>query len=56
MTIYRQVRLGATPEINAVSTILIGIVTLGVLAAAIFTKRQTDRLEKERRLAFGAAG
>jgi putrescine transport system permease protein len=38
MRIYSQVRLGVTPEINAVSTILIGLVTLGVLAATIATK------------------
>lgn len=56
MKIYSQVRLGVTPEINAISTILIGIVTVGVLSAAFFTKRQTDRAERERRKAFGAAG
>ncbi len=38
MRIYSQVRLGVTPEINAVSTIMIGLVTLGVLAATIATK------------------
>ena len=32
MRIYSQVRLGVTPEINAISTILIGIVAFGVLA------------------------
>jgi putrescine transport system permease protein len=43
MRIYSQVRLGVTPEINAVSTILIGLVTLGVLMASIATKaRFTD--------------
>ena len=43
MRIYSQVRLGVTPEINAVSTILIGLVTLGVLIATIATKaRFTD--------------
>ncbi len=56
MKIYSQVRLGVTPEINAISTILISIVTLGVLAAAYFSKRQTERAERERRAAFGAAG
>jgi putrescine transport system permease protein len=56
MKIYSQVRLGVTPEINAISTILVGIVTIGVLGAAYFTKRQTDRVERERRRAFGAAG
>jgi putrescine transport system permease protein len=56
MKIYSQVRLGVTPEINAISTILVGIVTVGVLAAAFITKRQSDRAERERRKAFGAAG
>jgi putrescine transport system permease protein len=31
-------------------------VTVGVLSAAYFTKRQTERAERERRKAFGAAG
>ncbi|MBY0560574.1 ABC transporter permease [Hyphomicrobium sp.] len=56
MKIYSQVRLGVTPEINAISTILIGIVTIGLLLAAYVTKRQTERSERERRKAFGAAG
>jgi putrescine transport system permease protein len=43
MRIYSQVRLGVTPEINAASTILIGMVTLAVLAAAIVTKRRAAR-------------
>ena len=34
MKIYSQVRLGVTPEINAVCTILVGLVALGVLLAA----------------------
>jgi putrescine transport system permease protein len=38
MKIYSQVRLGVTPEINAVCTILIGLVTLGVLLTTIVTK------------------
>ncbi|MBX9682802.1 MAG: ABC transporter permease subunit [Hyphomicrobium sp.] len=41
MKIYSQVRLGVTPEINAVSTIMIAFVTLGVLAASYVTKRST---------------
>jgi len=39
MRIYSSVRLGVTPEINAASTILIGLVTIGVVTAAIVTKR-----------------
>jgi putrescine transport system permease protein len=39
MRIYSQVRLGVTPEINAASSILIAFVTIGVIAAALLTKR-----------------
>lgn len=42
MRIYSQVRLGVTPEINAISTILIGIVALGVLAATAATKLRSS--------------
>jgi putrescine transport system permease protein len=43
MRIYSQVRRGVTPEINAASTILIGLVALGVLTATIVTKRAALR-------------
>ncbi len=43
MKIYSQVRLGVTPEINAVSTILIGIVATGVIIASVIHKRQLAR-------------
>ncbi len=38
--IYIQVRLGVTPEINAVCALFIAAVTIIVLAASIVTKRQ----------------
>jgi putrescine transport system permease protein len=50
--IYSQVRLGVTPEINAISTLMIGVVTLGVLLASYMTKRQTLMEERERRQAI----
>ncbi len=37
--IFSAVRLGVSPEINALSTILIGIVTIGVITASLITKR-----------------
>jgi putrescine transport system permease protein len=43
MRIYSQVRLGVTPEINAISTVLIGIVTVGVISASLFNKRRAWR-------------
>jgi len=55
MRIYSQVRLGVTPEINAVCTILIGIVAFGVICASIITKRrETQRQRDERAAAAGA--
>lgn len=41
--IYSQVRLGVTPEINAAATMLVVLVTMGVLAVTIVTKRSADR-------------
>ena len=40
MKIYSQVRLGVTPEINAACTILIGLVSTGVVAAALASRRR----------------
>lgn len=51
MRIYSSVRLGVTPEINAVCTILIGIVTLVVIGASIATKRAQDQRERAERMA-----
>ena len=38
MRIYSAVRLGVTPEINAISTLMIAVVTVGVLITSIATK------------------
>ncbi len=40
MKIYSQVRLGVTPEINAVCTLMIAFVAVGVLATGIMGKRR----------------
>jgi putrescine transport system permease protein len=40
MRLYSQVRLGVNPEINAVSTLLIGVVATGVLAAWLVQQRK----------------
>jgi putrescine transport system permease protein len=40
MRIYSQVRLGVSPEINAVSTLLIGLVATGVIAVYLFQMRR----------------
>ncbi len=52
MKIYSQVRLGVTPEINAVCTILVVLVTCGVIATSLVTKRQQVQRERDERAAF----
>ena len=54
MKIYSQVRLGVTPEINAVCTILIALVTVGVIMASLSMKRQEVRRRRDEQMA--AAG
>jgi putrescine transport system permease protein len=51
MRIYSQVRLGVTPEINAVCTILIGLVATGVFVAAIISRRREQERQRAERLA-----
>lgn len=51
MRIYSQVRLGVTPEINAISTIMIGVVATGVVIASLVAKRQEVRRLRDERLA-----
>ena len=53
--IYSQVRLGVTPEINAICTILIGLVTIGVICASISSKRTELRRIRDEHDAIRAA-
>ncbi|HVZ14382.1 MAG TPA: ABC transporter permease subunit [Bauldia sp.] len=53
MRIYSQVRLGVTPEINAVCTILIALVATGVFIAAVVGRRR--ELERQRAEQLAAA-
>ncbi|CAN7168586.1 ABC transporter permease [Neorhizobium sp. LjRoot104] len=49
--IYSQVRLGVTPEINAICTILIGLVTIGVIITSITTKQAELRRIRDEHVA-----
>lgn len=52
--IYSQVRLGVSPDINAACTILIAIVTVGVIIASLQMKRaEAERVRAERMAAAG---
>jgi putrescine transport system permease protein len=47
MRIYSEVRLGVKPEINAICTVMITVVAIGVIGAALITRRAERRKEKE---------
>lgn len=42
MVIFSKVRLGVSPDVNALATIIIGIVALGVLTAALLLRKPRD--------------
>ncbi len=56
MKIWSAVRLGVKPEINALSTILIAIVTIGVISASLISKRAAIRQQAEEQAAARATG
>jgi putrescine transport system permease protein len=47
MMIYSSVRMGVSPQINALATIIIAMVSFAVLIAGIVMYRQEKRLEQE---------
>ena len=52
--IWSSIRLGVSPEINALSTILIGLVTVGVVSASLASKRAVRQQEADRKVAARA--
>jgi putrescine transport system permease protein len=43
LRIYSEVRLGVKPEINAICTIMVAVVALGLVAASLLTKRTASQ-------------
>jgi putrescine transport system permease protein len=54
MKIWSSVRLGVSPEINALSTILIGLVTTGVIVASLASKQAAVRAKRDEQAAARA--
>ncbi|ANT60371.1 MULTISPECIES: ABC transporter permease [Roseobacteraceae] len=52
--IFSAVRLGVSPQINALSTLMIGIVTLGVITASIMSKRAAVAQRRDEQAAIRA--
>ncbi len=51
MVVYSKVRLGVSPAINALATLMVLIVATGVVVAAIWMKRAERRRAREMRMA-----
>jgi putrescine transport system permease protein len=53
MLIYSRVRLGLRPDINALATIIIVVVAIGVIVAGILMLRQQKQRERDMQMAAG---
>jgi putrescine transport system permease protein len=51
MVVFSKVRLGVSPDINALATIMVAIVGLGVVLSALYMRRQERRVALEIQLA-----
>jgi putrescine transport system permease protein len=56
MMIFSKVRLGVTPEINALATIMVSVVTVFVIAAGIIMARQERAKARDAQMAAANAG
>lgn len=54
MVIFSKVRLGVSPDINALASIIVLLVTIGVIAAGIFMARQEKRRLRDMQMAAAA--
>lgn len=54
--VFSKVRLGVSPDINALATILVIIVTIGVSILGVFMMRRDQRRARDAQAAFAANG
>lgn len=54
MVIFSKVRMGVSPDINALASIIVLLVTLGVVVAGILMARQEKRRLRDMQMAAGA--
>jgi putrescine transport system permease protein len=54
MVIFSKVRMGVSPDINALASIIVLLVTIGVIAAGIFMARQEKRRLRDMQMAAAA--
>lgn len=53
MVIFSKVRLGVSPDINALASIMVLLVTIGVIVAGVLMARQEKRRQRDMQLAAG---
>ena len=56
MVIFSKVRLGVSPDVNALATLMVLIVSVGVVASSLFLQRQERERARALRLAAAAEG
>jgi putrescine transport system permease protein len=54
MVIFSKVRLGVSPDVNALATIMVLIVASGIVASSVWMRYQNKRRERDMRLAASA--
>lgn len=47
LVVFSRARLGLNPEVNAIATVIIVLVSIGVIAASIYMSRKEKRLQRE---------
>ncbi len=55
MVVFSKVRLGVSPEINALATLFVLVVAAGITAATLITARAARRRARDERMATGRA-
>lgn len=53
MVIFSKVRMGVSPDINALATIMVVLVSIGVVIAGILMQRQEKRRQRDMQMAGG---
>lgn len=56
VVIFSKVRLGVSPDINALATIMVGIVAIGVVVTGLYLQHQERRRERDVQAALAANG
>ncbi len=54
MVIFSKVRLGVSPDINALATIMVLLVTIGVIGSAVWMQRQERIRQRDVQMAKAA--